>query len=139
MARRVVDRAGGIFGLLDLVDEHREAIEFELLVIGRRLDELSTASLSWRDLFVLVRRWQMTPGNAFAAAVHGAEVPAWSEQVLAVIVDMLNGIAFILKRGKGSRPKRLQRWWEKRKQQKFGREPIPLSQFDAWWESASKK
>ena len=139
MARRVVDRAGGIFGLLDLVDEHREAIEYELLVIGRRLDELSTAALSWRDLFVLVRRWQMTPGNAFAASVHGAEVPAWSEQVLAVIVDMLNGIAFILKRGKGSRPKRLQRWWEKRKQQKFGREPIPLSQFDAWWESASKK
>ncbi|PRB14463.1 hypothetical protein [Microbacterium sp. MYb62] len=139
MARRVVDRAGGIFGLLDLVDEHQEAIEFELLVIGRRLAELSTAALSWRDLFVLVRRWQKTPGNAFAAVMHGGEVPSWSEQVLAVIVDMLNGIAFILRKGKGSRPKRLQRWWEKRKQQKFGREPIPLSKFDAWWESASKK
>lgn len=81
----------------------------------------------------------MTPGNAFAASVHGNEVPAWSEQVLAIIVDMLNGIAFILKRGKGQRPKRLQRWWEKRKQQRFGRDPIPLSQFDAWWESAGKK
>lgn len=139
MARRILGRTGGIYGLLDLVDEHQEAIEFELLVIGRHLDELSSAALSWRDLFVLVRRWQMTPGNAFAASMHGQEVPAWSEQVLAIVVDMLNGIAFILKRGKGSRPKRLQRWWEKRKTQKFGREAIPIASFDAWWESAGKK
>lgn len=139
MAEGLDREAGGIFGLLDLVDEHREAIEYELLLIGRHLDELGTPALSWRDLFVLVRRWQKTPGNAFAAAMHGSEVPAWSEQVLAIIVDLLNGIAFILRKGKGSRPKRLTRWWEKRKQQKFGREPIPLSKFDDWWESASKK
>lgn len=139
MARRVRHSAGGIFGLLELVDEHQEAIEFELLIIGRHLNELATPALSWRDLYVLVRRWQRTPGNAFAAAVHGGEVPSWIEQVLALVVDALHGIAFILKRGKGQRPKRLQRWWEKRKQQRFGREPIALSKFDAWWESAGKK
>lgn len=139
MARRVVDPAGGIFGLLELVDEHQEAIEFELLIIGRHLNELATPALSWRDLYVLVRRWQRTPGNAFAAAVHGSEVPSWMEQVLALVVDALQGIAFILKRGKGQRPKRLQRWWEKRKQQRFGREPIALSKFDDWWDSAGKK
>jgi hypothetical protein len=131
--------AGGIFGLLDLVDEHREAIEFELIQIGRDLDQLGTPALSWRDLYVLVRRWQKTPGNAFAESVHGHAVPSWSEQVLALIVDALHGIAFILKRGKGQRPKRLQRWWEKRRVQRFGREPIALSQFDAWWRSAGKK
>lgn len=139
MARRLVGGRGGIYGLLELLDEHQEAIEYELLVIGRHLDELGTRALTWRDLYVLVRRWQMTPGNAFASSVHGHEVPSWSEQVLAVIVDILNGIAFILKRGKGSRPKRLQRWWEKRKTQKFGRDAIPIAQFDAWWESAGKK
>lgn len=139
MARRIVGRRGGILGLLDLVDEHKEAIEYELLVIGRHLSDLGSPELTWRDLYVLVRRWQMTPGNAFAAAVHGSEVPSWTEQVLAVVVDLLNGIAFILKRGKGQRPKRLPRWWEKRKQQRFGRDPIPLSRFDDWWESASRK
>lgn len=139
MAEGLEGEAGGIYGLLDLVDEHQEAIEFELLVIGRHLDELGTAALSWRDMYVLVRRWQMTPGNAFAASMHGGEVPSWTEQVLAVVVDLLNGIAFILKRGKGSRPKRLLRWWEKRKQQRFGREPIAMSKFDDWWVSASTK
>lgn len=139
MARRIVGRRGGILGLLNLVDEHQEAIEYELLIIGRHLSELGSPALTWRDLYVLVRRWQMTPGNAFAASVHGGEVPSWTEQVLAVVVDMLNGIAFILKRGKGSRPKRLLRWWEKRKQQKLGREPIALSKFNDWWDSASKK
>lgn len=139
MAERLHCEAGGIAGLLDLVDEHQEAIEYELLLIGRHLDELGTPALSWRDLYVLVRRWQRTPGNAFAAAVHGSEVPSWMEQVLALVVDALQGIAFILKRGKGQRPKRMQRWWEKRKQQRFGREPIALSKFDDWWNAAGKK
>lgn len=138
MAEGFLPEAGGIDGLLALIDEHEEAIEFELLNIGRHLDELGTPALSWRDLYVLARRWQMLPGNAFAADVHGHEVPSWTEQVLAVIVDALQGIAFILKRGKGQRPKRFVRWWEKRKQQKFGADPIPIAEFDAWWESAGK-
>lgn len=140
MARGVGGDAGGILGLLELIDEHQEAVEFELLIIGHHLAELSTAALSWRDLFVLVRRWQKTPGNAVAAALNsGVEVPSWIEQVLALVYDALQGIAFLLKRGKGQRPKRLQRWWEKRKQQRFGSDPIPMSQFDDWWESTGRK
>lgn len=141
MAEGLDGEAGGIAGLLELVDEHQEAIEFELLLIGRHLDELGTPSLSWRDLYVLVRRWQKTPGNAFAASMHGSEVPSWSEQVLALMVDLQQAIAWKLPRPKSSagKPKRFARWWEKRKQQKFGRGPIPLSQFNDWWESASTK
>lgn len=81
----------------------------------------------------------MTPGNAFAAAVHGKEIPSWSEQLLPMIYDALQAVAFILKRGKGQRPKRLQRWWEKQKQQRLGSGAIPMSEFDSWWESAAKK
>lgn len=138
MARGVDGQPGGIFGLLDLIDEHQEALEYELIREGVRLRDLPSESLNWRDLFVLVRRWQKTPGNAFAASVHGAEVPSWTEQVLALVFDALQGIAFILKRGKGQRPKRLTRWWEKRKEQRFGRDPIPLSQFAGWWDSARR-
>lgn len=139
MAVRFPGEAGGIEGLLALIDEHEEAIEYELLAMGRHLDELGTAALSWRDLFVLLRRWQKTPGNAFAASLAGTEVPSWSEQILAVIVDLLQAVNFLLRRGKGQRPKRILRWWEKHKQQRLGRDPIPLSQFDDWWESASRK
>jgi hypothetical protein len=87
---------------------------------------------------VLLRRWQKTPANAVAASLSGAEVPSWSEQVLATLVDQLQAVNFNLRRGKGQRPKRMQRWWEKRKQQRFGRDPIPMSQFDDWWETAGQ-
>ncbi|MGK9222071.1 MULTISPECIES: hypothetical protein [unclassified Microbacterium] len=138
MARGLGDRAGGILGLLDLVDEHQEAIEYELIAAGLRLRDLSTPALTWRDLFVLVRRWQKTPGNALAAGVYGAEVPSWTEQVLATIVDLLQAVAWKLPRPRrsGGKPKRFARWWEKRTQA-FGRDPIPASQFDDWWESKS--
>ncbi len=137
MARRVGGQPGGIRGLLELIDQHREALEFELIREGLRLRDLPSEAFDWRDLYVLVRRWQKTPGNAFAASVNdGVEVPSWGEQVLALAYDALQGIAFILKRGKGQRPKRLTRWWEKRREQKFGSDPIPLSQFDDWWDSA---
>ncbi|PRB08618.1 hypothetical protein CQ047_12115 [Microbacterium sp. MYb72] len=59
--------------------------------------------------------------------------------MLAVLVDQVQATNFLLRRGKGARPKRLTRWWEKRKQQKFGRDPIPISQFNDWWESAGKR
>lgn len=137
MAEGLPREPGGIFGLLDLVDEHREAIEFELALIGRDLDALGTPGLSWRALYVLVRRWQKLPGNAFAESVHGTPVPSWTEQVLAVIVDQLQAANFRLGRGKGSKPKRFERWWEKVKK-RFGRDPIPMSKFDDWWESAGR-
>lgn len=70
--------------------------------------------------------------------MHGAEVPSWSEQVLAVIADLIQGTNYLLRKGKGQRPKRLQRWWEKR-QRKLGRDPIPISQFDDWWEAAGRR
>ncbi|QTV79488.1 hypothetical protein [Microbacterium sp. NIBRBAC000506063] len=107
-------------------------------MIGRHLDELGTPALSWRDLFVLVRRWQKVPGNAFAESWRGAALPSWSEQVLAVIVDLLQAVSFKLSRGKGSKPRRFERWWERVKK-RFGRDPIPMSQFDDWWEAAGRR
>lgn len=139
MAHGIERDAGGILGLLELVEEHQEAVEFELIAAGLRWRDIGSDAFTWRDLFVLVRRWQKLPGNALGAAVHGHEVPSWVEQVLAVLVDQVQATNFLLRRGKGARPKRLARWWEKRKQQKFGRDPIPISQFDDWWESAGKR
>ena len=139
MAEGFFGCAGGIFSLLDLIEQHQEALEYELIREGLRLRDLPSEAFNWRDLFVLIRRWQKTPGNAFAAALNGgAEVPAWGEQVLALVYDALQAVAFILKHGKGQRPKRLTRWWEKRKEQKFGSAPIPLAQFADWWSGARR-
>jgi len=100
-----------------------------------RISDLGSGLLTWRDLFVLVRRWQKLPGNAVAAAVHGSEVPSFDQQVLAVVVDQLAVANWQRKGGKGGKPKRMQRWWEKQKARKFGSDPVPISGFASWWDS----
>ena len=44
-----MDLAGGILGLLDVVDEHREAIERDLVMAGLRLRDWPTAEFTYRD------------------------------------------------------------------------------------------
>lgn len=89
MAAGLGPHSGGILGLYRLLGEHGEAIEFDLLERHYRLDDLGTEALSWRDLFVLVRRWEKQPGTATAEAVHGER---WSvtDQLLAHVFDLLN-------------------------------------------------
>lgn len=45
-----------MIALVDLVDKHPTEVEYEVLVrTGRRLADLGTERLAWRDLFVLLR------------------------------------------------------------------------------------
>lgn len=53
MAGGVDGHGGGIVGLVRLLNEHGEAIEYELLTIGRHIDNLGTRRLTWRDLKVV--------------------------------------------------------------------------------------
>lgn len=106
-------RPGGILGLLRLLTEHGEAVEYDLITLGLRLDWLGTRRLSWRDLLVLVRQSPAT--SALTRAVVGPEVAAWNAGVvtadlLAVVVDALQ-IANWQRAGKkaGPRPKPLKR------------------------------
>ncbi|MFF2631956.1 hypothetical protein ACFVR6_03645 [Microbacterium sp. NPDC058021] len=139
MAGDVVDHAGGIYGLLDLVDEHQEAVEYELLRAGHRLRDVPSKQLNWRDLYVLLRRWQKTPHNAVGEAIHGHALWSIEEQLLAVAVDTL---AFAnwqrMRKPHAPKPKRLPRPWEASKGRQLGSEPIPISQFDDWWESKAR-
>jgi len=136
VARRVGARPGGIFGLFELVEQHREAIEYELIRAGVRLRDVGSERFTWRDLFVLVRGWQKAPHNAVAEAVHGHPVWSVAEQLAAILVDTL-AFANWQRAGKKSapKPKRLPRPWEQTKAQTLGRDPIPISEFDDWWES----
>lgn len=135
MAGGVHGQRGGILALCRLIERYGDALEYDLLCSGRSLDELGD-SLSWRDLQVLVRRWQVTPGFALCDAVQGHELWSTTDQILAELVDELRRNSW-LTAGKASapRPKRTPRPWEKPSTKQFGSDPIPLSQFDDWWES----
>lgn len=122
-----------------MLDEHREAVEYELLLARYRISDLGSELFSWRDFYVLVRRWQKLPGNAVAASVHGSEVPSFEQQVIAIMADQLAVANWQRKGGKGMKPKPLKRWWQKVKSQSFGSDPIPISKFSEWWDSKKKR
>jgi hypothetical protein len=48
------DRHGGIRGLLELLDEHQEAVEYDLIERGIRLRDIGP-TFTWHDLAVIVR------------------------------------------------------------------------------------
>lgn len=104
-----------------------------------RVADLGSELFSWRDLYVLIRRWQKLPGNAVAAALQGSELPSFEQQVVAIIADQLAVANWQRKGGKGAKPKPLQRWWKKVKSQTFGSDPVPISKFSDWWESKKRR
>lgn len=71
MGRGVRRDAGGIVGLRGVLRDHSEAVEYDLLRLGKHLDDLGTPALSWRDLFVIVTRAQ--PDTATFKALN----PEW--------------------------------------------------------------
>lgn len=85
------------------MNEHGEAIEYELLTIGRNLADLGTRALSWRDLKVVVNN--APPGGA----LHRAQDPkgwAWGADtyMLAGLID-LTAVANWQRAQKKSAPK----------------------------------
>ena len=97
--------------------------------------------MSWRDLLVIVQ--QAPPSSAIARALE-PDLSAWvSGRVLS---DLVATVADLLaagnwqRQGKRSapRPKRIKRPGQDNGEQKYGRAPIPVKDFDDWWNSASK-
>lgn len=102
---------------------------------GWSLDDLGV-TLSWRDLQVLVDRWQTLPGTATCAAVQGKEHWIQTDVLLAELVDLIASGNWQRGGNKHApKPKRFPRPWEKANAQKLGADPIPISEFDNWWNS----
>ena len=89
MERGVGYLAGEIAALAELVEEHGEALEFDLLALGYRLRWLDspTRDFNWRDLWVLARH--LDSKSALHIAMFGHEESEWSLEahLLALIVD----------------------------------------------------
>ena len=135
MAEGFRHQRGGILGLYRLLEEHGEAVEYDLLTNHYRLDDLGTPALSWRDLWVLVRRWQKDPHTALCEALHGVRWDV-TAQLLAVVADTLAAGNW-QRAGKKTapKPKPIERPWTKTKTQALGSAPIPINEFDDWWEA----
>lgn len=54
MVRGVRCYGGGIGSLRGVLRDHSGAVEYDLLRLGKHIDDLGTPDLSWRDLWVLV-------------------------------------------------------------------------------------
>ena len=68
--------AGGIVGLFDFLQEHREPIQYDLLQIGQNLNNVGTLSLSWWDLHVFLKYAPRT--SALVREVNGEAVAEWT-------------------------------------------------------------
>ena len=81
--------AGGISGLLELIREHKAALEYDLIALGLRLAWLGSEALSWRDLLVIV---QQSPADCALARALNPDL-AWgglTEYLLAHISDTVS-------------------------------------------------
>lgn len=130
---------GGIAGLCCLLADHAEAIEFDLLTMGLRLDDLGTLALSWRDLYVIVH--SLGPSSALMRKVQ-PELAAWASGM--VLADLLAHAVDLLAGGNWQRagkrtapkPKPIPRPGKQAESTKYGSEPIPVKDFDNWWNGA---
>lgn len=96
MARERRNDGGGIAGLRQLIADHGEAIAYDLITIGLRLEWLGTEALTWRDLLTVVR--QSPPDSALRRALdtRTPEERVWDvhAQLLAGIFDVLSIISW---------------------------------------------
>jgi hypothetical protein len=97
------DHCGGILGLLRLLTEHGEAIEYELLTIGKHIDDLGTRRLSWRDLLVVVK--QAPPQGALHRALD-PEGWGWTVDSYLLAADVDYAAAAAWQRAGDKRKKR---------------------------------
>jgi hypothetical protein len=92
------DHPGGIVGLLDFVEDHRQAVEFELIKLGLRWDDIGTARLRWSLLLAIVQ--QSGLDSAIARDVHGALAIQWAPilpQLIAALIDTTSVTNFYLR------------------------------------------
>ena len=138
MARGKQHNRGGIAGLCYLLEKYAEAIEFDLLALGLRLDDLGTDRLTWRDLYVVVHRAGRS--SALSVELNDGE-PLWTvtDYLLAAAVDQL-AAANWQRQGKKSapKPKPIPRPGSKAAGTTYGSAPIPVADFDDWWDNSGK-
>lgn len=141
--RRAFD--GGIASLVELIEEHGEAIEYDLLTKTNHTIGDVGGSLPWGAFLSFIKH--LPPDSAFRReTMEGVE---WLDgrmtaAILADIYDSQEALRFAYvtahaKKGRKVKPpKPYPRPWRKDKTRKhFGRGAIPAADFDNWWNGGS--
>lgn len=126
--------------LLALVDEHREAIEYDCIRVGVRLARLGTPDCEWTEVKAVVKNALRDPHSELFHTLS-PEDAGWGrlEQLLAAGVDVLNWLRWAQTKD-GHRnvnhPKPIARPGIE-KPEKIGDAPLPSDEMDAWlgWKS----
>lgn len=66
---------GGILGLLDLIEEHRGAVEYDFRARFHLAAEMIGREIGWGEAVRLVRILRADPASMIAAAIEGWDYP----------------------------------------------------------------
>lgn len=122
---------GELLGLLDLLDEHAEAVTYDLLTLGLRLRDLGTDALTWAELLAVARH--APPGSAVRRATDPDHIWGLPEQLLAGVVDLL--AVGNWQRGQMPRrdyPKPIPRPGVEPESTTYGSQPLPMDEMADW-------
>ena len=128
-----------MIGLLDFLEEHRDAVAYDLMSMGYRLRDFPSPALTYGDLLVVVR--QCPAGSAVARSVD-PEQSAWgiSEHLLATAADSLAWLVWAKSEDASKRrnkPRPIPRPGvvdPDRETQVIGSAPVPLDELDDFLE-----
>lgn len=135
MARRVGGHRGGIVWALGVLEAHRGALQYDLMTrTPYTLADLG-ASLTWDALAAFLRH--LPPESEVRAEIDpdGAAAAWWLARAPAAVMADLYDLTANLGRRRGSRPVRYPRPWDRSRTETLGRDPVPMSDFDDWWDT----
>lgn len=127
-----------------MVVEHTEALEYDLMTTTSfTLDDLGER-LSFRALSSFVKRLPKTSETWQELNPKYAEFATWESsaiipQLLATISDQMNWLMWLYSSTKSikkqPKPKPLKRPGVKETTKRYGKDPIPISEFNDWWDN----
>jgi len=84
-----------MIALLDLIEEHGPAFEYDLMRCGSRLRDFPDNGVSWRDLLILVEQGQKDTSSALWRSLN----PDWqwgtAEMLQALLVDEIRYLQYV--------------------------------------------
>lgn len=144
--------AGGIEGLAEIVSDHGGALEYDLMTLTNfTLDDLG-GRLSCRSLVHFIR--YLPPTSATKRELDGGLTDiqtAWvsgqaTAQLVACLIDEIRGLEWLYQsahsKSRIRRPKRFPTPWSTDEElgvRRFGKDPIRVADFDAWFDSKDSR
>lgn len=126
------DRPGGTAAAAAELKAHRGAIEYDLLTLAGLTTEDVGGGLTWPALWSFITH--LPPSSAWYRETRPEEA-AWANgyRLAGILADLYDLLAAVHTK-EGRTPPRYPRPGDKDENvQRFGADPIPISEFERWW------